>query len=157
MPQFDFKLVHVFSYNATLTAAEVIGPVPDDVRVNFYVTGGEVWLPDGTRIGKVRAVGGDWLTIRRDNCGVLDVRATVETHDGALLYVVYNGVIDLGENGYDQIRSSGTFPQRARIHAAPRITTAHPSYAWVNACQFVNVGEVLFDRGLVTYDVYALR
>ena len=153
---FDFKLEHVCSYNATLSPPELIGPVPDDIRVNFYVTGGEVWVPEGTRIGNVKPVGGDWLTIRRDGKGVLDVRATVETHDGALLYVVYNGLLDLGPRGYENLLE-GRLPEKAQIRAAPRIATSSPAYAWVNSCQFVNVGEVLFEQGIVTYDVYALR
>jgi len=31
---------------------------------------------------------------------VLDVKATAETNDGALLYIVYSGIIDLGATGY---------------------------------------------------------
>jgi hypothetical protein len=37
-----------------LAAPEIIGPVPDDIRVNFYVTGGDVWLPDGTKVGNLK-------------------------------------------------------------------------------------------------------
>jgi len=35
--------------------------------------------------GKLRPVGGDWLTIRKHGVAILDVRATIETHDGALI------------------------------------------------------------------------
>jgi hypothetical protein len=154
MAKFDFKMEHVFSYNATL-ATELIGPVPDDFRVNFYVTGGDVWTPDGTKIGKVRGVGGDWLTIRRDNKGVLDVRATVEMNDGALLYATYNGYLDLGANGYNNLLK-GIWPEKSNVRAAPRIVTASPAHGWVNGTQFVNIGEVFFNKGIVTYDVYAL-
>jgi hypothetical protein len=49
-----FELEHVFSYTTTLAAPEIIGPVPDDIRVNSYVTGGDVWLPDGTKIGNLK-------------------------------------------------------------------------------------------------------
>lgn len=87
MTSFGLKLEHVFSYNATVAEPEIIGLVPEGFRVNIYVTGGDVWAPDGTVIGKVKGVGGDWLTFRSDNKGKLDVRATVETHDGSLLYV----------------------------------------------------------------------
>lgn len=152
---FKFELKHVFSYNATLSPPELIGPVPDDIRVNFYVTGGDVWLPDGTKIGKLKPVGGDWLTVRRDNQGVLDVRATVEMNDGALLYVAYNGLIELGENGYENLRN-GTFPDKARIHSAPRVLTSSSAYAWLNSSQLLNVGEVDFSKGCVAYDVYAV-
>jgi hypothetical protein len=59
-PRFE----HVMSYTAQLAAPEVIGSVPDDLKINFYVTGGTV---TGPRIsGKFRPVGGDWLTLRRD-------------------------------------------------------------------------------------------
>ena len=152
--QFKFELKHVFSYNGTLAPPEIIGPVPDDIRVNFYVTGGDVWLPDGTKIGKLKPVGGDWLTVRSDNQAVLDVRATVEMNDGALLYVVYNGLLDLGEGGYDNL-CRGKFPERARIRAAPRVLTSSPTYAWLNSSQLFNVGEVEFNKGRVAYDVYA--
>ena len=42
------------------------------------IQGGEVWTPDGTKIGKAKGVGGDRLTVRRDNKGQLDVRATAQ-------------------------------------------------------------------------------
>ena len=50
-----------------------LSAVPDDIRINFYVTGGEVWGPKCK--GKLKPVGGDWLILRRDGCAVLDVRA----------------------------------------------------------------------------------
>jgi hypothetical protein len=40
---------------------EIIGSVPDRFRVSIYVTGGELWAPDGATIGHVREVGGDGL------------------------------------------------------------------------------------------------
>src|SRR6266404_1579312 len=73
---------YIFSYTARVRLPpEVIGPTPDGIRVNFYVTGGEV---DGPKLkGKVAPVGADWLLIRRDGIAILDVRATIESHDGA--------------------------------------------------------------------------
>lgn len=152
---FKFDLKHVFSYDATLAPPELIGPVPDDIRVNFYVTGGDVWLPDGSKIGKLKPVGGDWLTVRADNQGVLDVRATVEMNDGALLYVAYNGLLDFGEKGYENLRK-GKFPDMARIRSAPRVLTSSPAYAWLNSSHLLNVGEVDFRKGYVAYDVYVV-
>ena len=63
----------------------MIGETPVGLRMNTYIAGGEVW---GPRVrGRVLPVGADWLTIRPDGIGMLDVRGTIETHDGALLYV----------------------------------------------------------------------
>src|SRR5689334_21259994 len=87
-----YQMEHIMSYTATLAAPEIIGEVPEGIRLNFYVTGGEVTGPKV--FGKFRPVGADWLTIRRDGVAVLDVKATVETNDGALLYITFPGVID---------------------------------------------------------------
>ena len=43
--------------------------------------------------------GGDWLTVRTDGFGILDVRATLESDDGALIYMAYSRLGDLGEDG----------------------------------------------------------
>jgi hypothetical protein len=94
---FEYRLEHIVSYTATLAAPEIIGPVAEGVRVNFYVTGGKATGPKVS--GKILPVGGDWLTIRRDGVGILDVRATLQTHDGALIYVSCGGTHDLGEDG----------------------------------------------------------
>jgi hypothetical protein len=96
----DYKLEHIFSYVGRLAdAPEIIGPVPEGIRVNFYSAGGEV---TGPRIrGKVRPVGGDWVTVRKDGVAYLDVRTTLETDDGALILVAYQGLADFGEDGHD--------------------------------------------------------
>lgn len=42
----DYKLEHICSYTGRLTAApEIIGPVPEGIRVNFYSAGGEITGP----------------------------------------------------------------------------------------------------------------
>ncbi len=43
------------------------------------------------------------------------------------------------------------------MRAAPQICTSSPAYAWVNGCQFVNIGEVSFEKNSITYDTYVIR
>jgi hypothetical protein len=76
----DLQLEYTCSYWATLSAPEVIGPLAEGVRVNVYVTEGEIFGP--TMRGRLRSVGGDWLTLRPDGVGILDVRATIELDNG---------------------------------------------------------------------------
>lgn len=151
----DYMLEHIVSYTATLRLPpEVIGETPAGLRMNFYVTGGEA---SGPRIrGRILPVGGDWFTVRRDGVGVLDVRFTLETHDGALIAASYTGVLDLGEDGYARALR-GELPQRAAIQAAPRFETAHPACLWLNRLQCVSVGGFDLATATVSYDVYALR
>jgi hypothetical protein len=150
----DYKLEHIFSYNAKLSEPEAIGPVAEGNRAIYYSRGGEV---NGPRVqGKLRSVGGDWLTIRQDGVALVDVRTTFETDDGALIYAQYNGIIDAGENGYDNFLK-GNIPAVLPIRTAPRFSTAHPSYLWLNRLQCIGIGEARPGKGIVHYDVYALR
>lgn len=144
---------YIFSYTATVQVPlEVLGPVPDGVRVNGYITGGEA---HGPRLkAELLPVGGDWLLLRRDGVAILDVRATFKTDDDALIYAVYGGVMDMGPDAYDNFLN-GILPEKASIRAVPRFQTSHPGYLWINRLQCLNVGDVDLTTGVVRYDVYA--
>jgi hypothetical protein len=146
-------LEHICSYWATLAAPEVIGPVPEGVRINFYVTAGEVSGPKMR--GRLRTVGGDWLLLRTDGVGILDVRATLELDDGALVYTTYGGVVDLGPDGYNQFLK-GILPPRPELRIAPRYYTSHADYVWLNRLQCVGVGVFDVAQSRVSYDVFAM-
>lgn len=150
-----YEMEYLFTYHATLQPPVVVCPADGgDIRINFYVTGGEIW---GPRLqGKLLPIGGDWLTLRPDGMAVLDVRAVLESHDGAHIDVSYNGLIDMGVDGYAKFLK-GEIPAAVKIHAAPRMRTAHPSYTWLNRLQMINIGEGRLQQNEVTYDVYALR
>jgi hypothetical protein len=151
---FDYNLEHLFSYTVTLDQPEVIGPVSEGIRVNLHITGGELTGPKVH--GKVRPVGADWLTIRTDGVGILDVRATIETQEEALIYSSYTGVGDLGEDGYDQFLQ-GDPPPIVPLRVVPRCLTAHPDYQWLNRLQCLGVGEFDVPNLKVGYDLYAVR
>lgn len=151
-----YVLEYLCTYTATLDMNfEVIGPAPEGIRVNVYFTGGEV---SGPRLrGRVRPVGADWLTVRPDGVSVVDVRATIETDDGALIYLTVSGVIDGGEDGYQRFLAGEGVPDGTPIRATPRFVTAHPAYQWLNRLHCLNIGEVVLSQGMVRYDVYAVR
>ena len=148
------KLELIMLYTAKLAEPEIIGPTPEGIRVNFYVTGGEVTGPK--IVGKFRSVGADWLTIRRDGMAVLDVRATIETRDGALIYAQYNGTIDMGEDGYDKFLQGVMPPSGIVIRTSPRMIASDSRYLWVNRLHCVGIGNAFLDRSEVTYDLFAV-
>lgn len=151
---FKYDLEHLFSHTVTVQKPEVIGPVPEGIRLTFPLTGGEV---SGPKVrGKVRPTGADWLLIRSDGVGVLDVRGTIETQDGALICATYSGIGDFGEDGYQGFLR-GKVPGAVPLRAAARFYTAHPLYLWLNRLQCLNVGEADLARFVVSWDVYALR
>jgi hypothetical protein len=126
---FTCELHHLFTYTANLRLPpEVIGPIPEGIRATAYVLGGEI---SGPRLrGKVLPVGGDWLLLRTDGVGLVDVRLTLQTYDDALIYMTYTGVLDLGADGYNRFLA-GQMPPTFPVRTAPRFQTGHPNYLFI--------------------------
>ena len=151
-----FALEYLASVRVPLKAPENIGVTPDGLKVDWY------WYPaEGVVVGpklnaKVRRLGGDWMTIRQDGIGLMDVRATLETPDGALIYASYTGFFDMGENGYRNFLER-RWPNRAPTRTSPRFDTADSRYAWLNRLHCLGIGEVRLDELVYVYDLYAVR
>lgn len=150
---YPYEMSHVTSYKATLSEPEVIGPVAEGLRLNVYVTGGEVLGPKVK--GRILPVGADWLTVRTDGIGVLDVRATMETEDGALIYTYYKGIAELGPDGYRNFLEGAPPPaEGVDLRIRPTYQTAHPAYQWLNRAFCVGIGKAFLAKGEVSYDIY---
>src|SRR6266571_773565 len=73
----------------TLAPAQELGDTPHGRRRIIPITGGSF---RGERLsGRVLAGGADWQVIRADGVADLDARYTLETADGALIYVRNHG------------------------------------------------------------------
>ena len=84
----------------------------------------------------------DWLTISDNGTlGCLDVRFTLETDDGAHIFVEYSGRAEM---------ETGT------IATAPTFQTSHEKYLWLNRVQAVAAG-VIDDAGRLTYSIYEVK
>ncbi len=83
----------------------------------------------------------DWLTVI-GGVATIDVRATIETDDGAIIYVQYRGRSDVAEG-------IGAFP----IYIALTFETGDERYRWLNPIQAVGKG-ILSD---LRYDWYEVR
>lgn len=147
-----YHLDHIMSFTALIGEREFIGSVPDGIRTNFYLSGGEVTGPKLS--GKLRPVGGDWMLLRRDGIATLDIRATIETSDGALIYLTYTGQTDLGEEAYEARLRGSPLPSGGPIRTIPRFNTSHPDYLWLNRLFCIGIGQG--GQGKVAYDVYAV-
>jgi hypothetical protein len=91
--------------------------------------------------GTVAHLGADWLTMRADGTAQLDVRALINTDDGAAIHVHYTGIMAPGESG-------------PRIITAPLFEAGDERYTWLNAVQAVAVGAP--GAGSVDYDIYRI-
>jgi hypothetical protein len=145
------KLEHLMTYQASLKPPVDVGAGPYGVRRIFDVTGGSF---EGPRLrGKLLPSGGDWILIGPDGYGRLDVRATFETHDGALLYLTYYGVIEMNEKVMAALGKGVPADYGdSYFMTAPRFETGDERYAWLNRVVTVAEGRVI--PGAVEYRVY---
>ena len=82
---------HLFTLTADVPKIDDLGATPNGTRRIATVSGGSF---KGERLsGRIRPTpGGDWLQLRADGATILDVRCTLETDDGELIYMTYRGV-----------------------------------------------------------------
>jgi hypothetical protein len=90
------------------------------------------------------AASADWALLAPDGTGTLDVRLTLETDDGAIIFVSYRGKLDCSQG-------LGAAP----AYAAPLFETGDERYAWLNRVQAVAKG--ILDGEHLTYEIYELR
>lgn len=139
----SIELIPLCTIDVTLTEEQIfVGEGPSGLRV---ITEVEDLTVTGERLsGRLKGrASGDWLTVV-GTVGTLDVRATMETDDGAIVYIAYGGRTDL---------TGG--PGAAPFYTAPRFETGHPDYAWLNLVQAVAKGAL--DGTRLTYDVHEVR
>jgi hypothetical protein len=117
------------------------------------VTGGKV---EGPNIkGEVLPFGADWAVLRPDGAWELDVRITIRTQDGELVYAYYRGIIDTTQEVWGRILSGEEVdPSEYYFRTSPVFETASEKYKWLNKKLCVGVGKLL--PGKVEYKVYQI-
>ena len=145
------KLEYLMTYRADLKPPVDVGTGPFGARRIFDVTGGSA---EGPRLrGKLLASGGDWLLLDEGGTGRLDVRGTLETDDGAHIYIHYHGVIEMNEKVLGALqKGESTDYGDTYFMTQPRFETGDPRYAWLNRLVAVAEGRVL--PSAVEYRVY---
>jgi len=107
---------------------QTVGAGPRGTRLTFPIIGG---VFDGDRLrGRVLPGGDDWVIKRPDGVLELDLRITLETNDGALVHMTFEGIRDDGAPGAPYFRT------------LPRFETADPKYAFLNRLLAVGTGEI---------------
>ena len=137
-------LEFVAEVEASLAPAHALLDAPFGGRLIVDVTAARV---EGPRL-KASLVGtaaADWVTVSSDGrTGALDVRATLKTDDGALIFSEYRGRVRFGADGLHQVFTS------------PRYETGDPRYAWLNGLQCVGKGVSNAQERWLRYRLYAV-
>ena len=147
------KLEPLMTLHADLKTPLEIGNGPYGARTILDVTGGTF---EGQRLsGKVLTSGADWLLLDADGVGHLDVRITLETQDGAHIYVQYYGILVMNEKVNAAFEQGGSTEYGdTYFMTQPRFETGDSRYKWLNGV--MAVAEGCIKPGAVEYRVFEL-
>ena len=123
----------------TLEPVRELGETPLGRRRIIGITGGTF---RGPRLaGKILPGGADWQVIRSDGVAYLDARYTLETDDGALIYVNNKGYRHGPKEVIERLaRGEEVDPALYYMRATPWFETSAPRYVWLNRAICVATG-----------------
>jgi hypothetical protein len=151
-PRWDWGTTFLWAGTAALRK-EVIGAMPDGLRINLHVTEGRFV---GPRLeGVVLPCGANWLRIRKDGIAIVNVTECLQTQTGARIDCLYDGILDLGADGYGRAMR-GDFGILPPFVLAPTYATADKELAWLNRAQCIGVGRFDIKTLRAEYDVYVV-
>jgi hypothetical protein len=148
------RLTHVYRLEATLGEPLDVGDVSQGRRRIVPQTGGTFTGPElnGRLLPGVSA---DWQTVLPDGTAIGDIRYTLQTDDGALLYVQSRSV----RHGSPEVlarlaRGEEVDASDYTFRAVTEIETASRDLDWLNKGVFISVGartptSVIYDTYLV--------
>ena len=175
----DHATLYLFSFDVeTSMDREELGFVPGGARVTLLARPNLARVYHLYRARTIAGLGfhaisgtlesgGDWLFWREDDLELSEIRATINTQDGATIHMTYGVVADLGAGGFRRLLAAsrkdsvGTedVPIEWPVVTSPRFDTADGRYEWINHYQCVGHGLVQVIRSEIrrlTYDVYAM-
>jgi len=123
----------------TLAPPQELGDTPLGRRRIIAITGGRF---SGARLsGRVLPGGADWQVIRSDGVADLDARYTLETSDGALIYVRNRGYRHASPEIMQRLLAGEAVdPSLYYMRTTPSFETGDARYAWLNRIVCVGTG-----------------
>ena len=148
------ELRPLFQADITLGAPQELGASPLGRRRISNITGGAF---RGERLsGKVLPGGADWQVIRSDGVADLDARYTLETADGALIYVHNHGYRHGPADVLKKLAAGEDVdPSLYYMRTTPLFETGDPRYAWLN--RLICVGTGARKKSSVHLEVFEVK
>lgn len=133
------ELAPLMHLEVTLEPVRDLGETPLGRRRIIGITGGRF---DGPRLsGRILPGGADWQLIRSDGVAWLDARYTLETGDGALIYVNNKGYRHGPKEVIERLaRGEDVDPALYYMRTTPWFESSAPAYAWLNRAVCVGTG-----------------
>jgi hypothetical protein len=148
----DPALTRVYRLEATLGETLNLGDLAQGRRRIVPLTGGTFTGPElnGTLLPGSSA---DWQIVLRDGTALGDIRYTLQTDDGDLLYVQSHGVRHGSPDVLERLaRGEDVDASEYTFRTTTQIETAAPALDWLNRGVFISVGGRR--PGAVIYETY---
>ncbi len=133
------------TWDMVLDAPIPVGPGPLGNRQILRVAEGKV---EGPRLkAHTLAMTGDYLLLRSDGVGELDVRSSMKTDDDQFIYMHYRGLMHARpEIIQAAFAGQPIAPADLYFRMAAFFETASPKYAWLNKILAVGNAQVAMPR-----------
>ncbi|QBD82908.1 DUF3237 domain-containing protein [Ktedonosporobacter rubrisoli] len=106
--------------------------------------------------GKVLPGSGEWLLIRPDGTAELDVRATLQTEDGAAIYTQYRGYLtNIFQVGTPWLAGESVDHEAYRCAVTATFETGARQYEWLH--HVVVIGSVKLTQGGISYQFFSVK
>jgi hypothetical protein len=152
MQQLPHKHLTTLTLTVAFDAMTVIGKTPAGFRRIAPVTGGTF---QGERLRGSVLGGADWVVNRPDGVMIIDVRLTLKTQDGILIYLTYQGRF-LAEANVMARFNKGALLEASEYSLAisAKFECGDDKYRWLNDVVAVGIGEQTQTGPIYTiYDV----
>jgi hypothetical protein len=148
MPSPELELA--FEVFANVAPPLDLGVTPMGHRRIIQITGGSFEGP-GLK-GRVLPGGADWQTVRTDGTAELDARYTLQTDQGALIYVVNRGLRHGPPEVLRKIAAGETVdPRSYYFRSAAFFETSAPELEWLTKTIVIGAGERQRDKVLIRF------
>ena len=120
------------------------------------------WVKGPRISGKIIPPGGDWIRTMPSGALRLDVRLTIETDDGAQIYMTYGGVVVGSKEAGEALARGDVLNDKGMPYfiTTPQFQTSAEKYNWMNQIQAVGKMAELKrakNDAYVKYDIFIAR
>lgn len=120
-------------------ASQTIGRIKNGTRLIAPIASGHF---SGAKLnGKVLPGGADWVLLREDGLMEIDVRLVLETIEGALIYLTYQGKFIASQSEMARLNAGEEISKDDySLAVTAKFESGHPDFLWINDAIVVATG-----------------
>jgi hypothetical protein len=149
MTELKHKHLMTLTLSVDFAGMMVIGQTPAGLRRIAPVTGGRF---SGERLNGIVLPGADWVINRPDGVMEIDVRLPLETDDGAMIYLNYQGRFLATPDAMARMAQGVLLkPEEYSLAVTAKFEAGAEQYLWLNDVVAVGTGEQTADGPVYSF------